>query len=62
VVINYLDRANLSIAGPALAKELAIHSIRMNAENTSQIHPCKVYAVLIALSGKAEIPSGHRSR
>ena len=29
VVINYLDRANLSIAGPALAKELAIHSFRM---------------------------------
>ncbi len=29
VVINYLDRANLSIAGPALAKELGIHSIRM---------------------------------
>ncbi|MDR3701203.1 MAG: MFS transporter [Candidatus Sulfopaludibacter sp.] len=29
VVINYLDRANLSIAGPVLAKELGIHSIRM---------------------------------
>ena len=29
VVINYLDRANLSIAGPALAKELTIHSSRM---------------------------------
>ncbi|HEV2448281.1 MAG TPA: MFS transporter [Candidatus Sulfopaludibacter sp.] len=29
VVINYLDRANLSVAGPALAKELGIHSIRM---------------------------------
>ena len=29
VVINYLDRANLSIAGPALEKELTIHSIRM---------------------------------
>ena len=29
VVINYLDRANLSIAGPALAKELGIHSLRM---------------------------------
>ena len=29
VVINYLDRANLSIAGPVLARELGIHSIRM---------------------------------
>ena len=29
VVINYLGRAYLSIAGPALAKELAIHSTRM---------------------------------
>ena len=29
VVINCLDRANLSIAGPTLAKELAIHSTRM---------------------------------
>ncbi|HKE23542.1 MAG TPA: hypothetical protein VKB88_14345 [Bryobacteraceae bacterium] len=29
VVINYLDRANRSIAGPALEKELTIHSIRM---------------------------------
>ena len=29
VVINYLDRANLSIAAPLLAKELAIDSVRM---------------------------------
>lgn len=29
VVINYLDRANLSIAGPLLAKELAIDPVRM---------------------------------
>jgi MFS transporter, ACS family, D-galactonate transporter len=29
VVINYLDRANLSIAGPLLAKELGIDSVRM---------------------------------
>ena len=29
VVINYLDRANLSIAGPMLAKELAIDPVRM---------------------------------
>ena len=29
VVINYLDRANLSIAGPVLAQELGIQSVRM---------------------------------
>jgi MFS transporter, ACS family, D-galactonate transporter len=29
VVINYLDRANLSIAAPLLAKDLAIDSVRM---------------------------------
>lgn len=29
VVINYLDRANLSIAGPLLARELAIDPVRM---------------------------------
>ncbi len=29
VVINYLDRANLSIAAPLLAKDLAIDSVKM---------------------------------